>query len=523
MVDAPAKRICEFCEHEWFPRQAEPPARCPRCQRPYSEDNEGMTMTRNTDEYQRPISNYPLLLRLSIDNEIGNLAKVTSAISEGGGDLGDIEIQQAGPDAIVRNFRIFCRDGDHARAIVETIADIPGIDIQLASDRTFQLHRRGKIEVTNKVNIRTMQELSHVYTPGVARVSMQVHDNPDSVWALTTKVNTVAVVTDGTAVLGLGDIGPQGALPVMEGKSMLFKSFGDIDAWPICLDTKDPEEIISVVKAIAPGFGGILLEDISAPRCFEIEDRLRDELDIPVMHDDQHGTAVVVLAALINALKIVKKRPEDVKMVLIGAGASGIACTKILMNFGVKNVTAFDTRGAVYAGREGLNPAKEWLADNTNQEGFDGSLREAMAGADLFLGLSGPRMLEPEDVDAMADDAIVFAMANPEPEIMPHLIEGRARVIATGRSDFPNQVNNVLCFPGVFRGALDSRATTITEEMKIVAARAIASVIPDDQLNDEYILPSVFNEEVGPAVAAAVGAEAIRSGHVRDRGSRIFV
>ncbi|MEE8422812.1 MAG: NAD-dependent malic enzyme [Dehalococcoidia bacterium] len=480
-------------------------------------------MTRNTDEYQRPISNYPLLLRLNIDNEIGNLAKVTAAISDGGGDLGDIEIQEAGPDVMVRDFRVFCRDEDQARQIVASVSEIPGVDIQLASDRTFQLHRRGKIEVANKVNIRTMQELSHVYTPGVARVSMQVHDNPDSVWALTTKVNTIAIVTDGTAVLGLGDIGPQAALPVMEGKSMLFKSFGDIDAWPICLDTKDPEEIIGIVKAISPGFGGILLEDISAPRCFEIEDRLRDELDIPVMHDDQHGTAVVVLAALINALKVVQKRPEDLKMVLVGAGASGTACTKILMNFGVKNTIVFDTRGAIYSGREGLNPAKLWLAENTNQEGFDGTLSEAMAGADLFLGLSAPRMIEPEDVDAMADDAIVFAMANPEPEIMPNLIAGRARVIATGRSDFPNQVNNVLCFPGLFRGALDAGATAITEEMKIVAARAIASVIPDDQLHDEYILPSVFNEEVGPAVASAVAAEAVRSGHVRERGSRIFI
>jgi malate dehydrogenase (oxaloacetate-decarboxylating) len=475
-------------------------------------------------EYAAQISNYPLLLRLAIDNEVGNLAKVTQSISEHGGSVGDIEIQEAQSDVMVRNFRVFCRDEAHAREIVASVSEIEGVEIQLASDRTFQLHRRGKIEVANKVNIRTMQELSHVYTPGVARVSMQVHDDPDSVWALTTKVNTIAIVTDGTAVLGLGDIGPQGALPVMEGKAMLFKSFGDIDAWPICLDTKDPDEIVAVVKAIAPGFGGILLEDISAPRCFEIEDRLREELDIPVMHDDQHGTAVVVLAGLINALKIVKKRPEDLKMVLVGAGASGTACTKILMNYGVKNVIAFDTRGAIYEGREGLNPAKAWLAKNTNKEGFDGTLSEAMVGADLFLGLSAPRMLEPEDVAAMADGAIVFAMANPEPEIMPDLIQGMAQVIATGRSDFPNQVNNVLCFPGLFRGALDAGATDITEEMKIVAARAIASVIPDDQLNEDYILPSVFNEDVGKLVSDAVAAEARRSGHVRGPGSaRIYI
>ena len=475
-------------------------------------------------EYAPPISNYPLLLRLAIDNEVGNLAKVTQAISEGGASVGDIEIQDASSDVMVRNFRVFCRDEAHAREIVTRVSAIEGVEVQLAADRTFQLHRRGKIEVANKVNIRTMQELSHVYTPGVARVSMQVHDDPDSVWALTTKVNTVAIVTDGTAVLGLGDIGPQGALPVMEGKSMLFKSFGDIDAWPICLDTKDPDEIVMIVKAIAPGFGGILLEDISAPRCFEIEDRLREALDIPVMHDDQHGTAVVVLAGIINALKIVRKRPEDLKMVVVGAGASGTACTKILMNYGIKNVIAFDTRGAIYEGREGLNPAKAWLAENTNREGFDGTLSEAMVGADLFLGLSAPRMIEPEDVAAMADGAIVFAMANPEPEIMPDLIQGMAQVIATGRSDFPNQVNNVLCFPGLFRGALDAGATAITEEMKIVAARAIANVIPDDQLNEDYILPSVFNEDVGRAVAEAVANEARRSGDVRGPGSaRIYI
>jgi malate dehydrogenase (oxaloacetate-decarboxylating) len=479
--------------------------------------------TRATDEYQAPVSNYPLLLRLAIDNEIGNLAKVTSAISASGGDVGDIEISEASAEVMIRDFRVFCRDETHARQIVASIAELDGVEVQLASDRTFQLHRRGKIEVANKVNIRTMQELSHVYTPGVARVSMQVSENPDSVWELTTKVNTIAVVTDGTAVLGLGDIGPQGALPVMEGKSMLFKSFGDIDAWPICLDTKDTEEIISIVKAISPGFGGILLEDISAPRCFEIEDRLREELDIPVMHDDQHGTAVVVLAALINSLKIVEKRPEDLKVIVLGVGAAGVACTKILMNFGVKNVIGFDSRGSIFKGRDNLNSIKEWYAENTNQEGFDGSVGEALKGADLFLGLSGPRLITAEDVEGMADDAMVFAMANPEPEIMPTEIEGKARVIATGRSDFPNQINNVLCFPGLFRGAFDAGATEITEEMKIVAARAIATVIPDEQLNEDYILPSVFNEEVVSRVATAVAAEAIRSGKIRDRGSRIFI
>ncbi|MDA0302543.1 MAG: NAD-dependent malic enzyme, partial [Chloroflexi bacterium] len=304
----------------------------------------------------------------------------------------------------------------------------------------------------------------------------------------------------------------------------LFKSFGNVDAWPICLDTKDTEEIIKIVKAIAPGFGGILLEDISAPRCFEIEDRLRAEMDIPVFHDDQHGTAVVVLAGLINSLKLIGKRPEDLKVCVLGVGASGVACSRIIMNYGVKNVIGFDRQGAVYAGRkEHMNEAKEWFAEHTNPEGFDGTLEEAMEGADMFLGLSGPNLVKPEWVAKMASDAIVFALANPIPEIMPAEIQGLARVIATGRSDFPNQINNVLCFPGLFRGALDAGATEITEEMKIVAARAIAESIPDNQLTEDYILPSPFNEGVATRVAAAVAAEAIRSGNVRPKSTSVFI
>ena len=480
-------------------------------------------LQRSVDEYQSPVSAYQMLLRLRIENRTGNLGKVTTAIGEAGGDIGVIDIQEASSDFVVRDVRVHCHDEGHAQQVVEAVAAIPGVEVQHASDRTFQLHRHGKIRVENKVNIRTMAELAHVYTPGVARVSMQVHDNPDSVWSLTTKVNTVAVVTDGTAVLGLGDIGPEAAMPVMEGKCMLFKSFGEIDAWPICLNTKDPDEIVMIVKALSPGFGGILLEDISAPRCFEIEERLRAELDIPVFHDDQHGTAVVVLAALINALKVVQKRPEDLKMVLTGVGASGVAVSKILMNYGVKHIIGFDRTGAVYQGRDNLNPAKVWFAEHTNPEGFDGTLHEAFEGADFFLGLSGPRTVQPEMVAVMAPDAIVFALANPEPEILPELIEGRARVIATGRSDYPNQVNNVLCFPGLFRGTFDSYATTISEGMKIAAARAIASVIPDDQLSEDYILPSVFNDNVLPAVRDAVQAEGRRSGNPRPLGSRVFI
>ena len=326
-------------------------------------------LQRSVDEYQSPVSAYQMLLRLRIENRTGNLGKVTTAIGEAGGDIGVIDIQEASSDFVVRDVRVHCHDEGHAQQVVEAVAAIPGVEVQHASDRTFQLHRHGKIRVENKVNIRTMAELAHVYTPGVARVSMQVHDNPDSVWSLTTKVNTVAVVTDGTAVLGLGDIGPEAAMPVMEGKCMLFKSFGEIDAWPICLNTKDPDEIVMIVKALSPGFGGILLEDISAPRCFEIEERLRAELDIPVFHDDQHGTAVVVLAALINALKVVQKRPEDLKMVLTGVGASGVAVSKILMNYGVKHIIGFDRTGAVYQGRDNLNPAKVWFAEHTNPRG----------------------------------------------------------------------------------------------------------------------------------------------------------
>jgi len=480
------------------------------------------------EEFLNPVqgyssAGYQLLLRLSSSQQAGMLGRITTALGDAGANIMDIDIREAHADRMVRDFRVLCDSVEHAKAVADAVSAIDGVEIDLASDRTFQLHRRGKIQIENKVHIRTNAELAHVYTPGVGRVSMAIHDNPDAVWALTIKSNTVAVVTDGTAVLGLGDIGPEAALPVMEGKSMLFKSFADIDAWPLCLDTKDPEEIINIVRAIAPGFGGILLEDISAPRCFEIEERLQD-LDIPVFHDDQHGTAVVVLAALMNSLKIVKKRPEDLKVVVLGVGASGVACSKIMMNFGVKNVIGFDRTGAIYPGRDNLNTAKEWFADHTNPEGFDGSIEEALEGADMFLGLSGPRLIEPEWLPKMADGAIVFALANPEPEILPERIpEGAAQVIATGRSDYPNQNNNVLCFPGLFRGALDAHSRNITEEMKIVAARAIADVIPDDQLNEDYILPSPFNPEVVARVTEAVREEAIRSGNTREFGPRVFV
>ncbi len=481
---------------------------------------------RNVKHYPdrtNPGAGYQLLLRLRMRNRAGMHGKVATLLGEHNANILDIDIAEVNPDVIVRDFIILCEDEEQAQDIVHAVALLDGVEVQHASDRTFQLHRRGKIRVENKVHIRTNAELSHVYTPGVGRVSMKIHEIPDAVWSLTIKPNAVAIVTDGTAVLGLGDIGPHAAMPVMEGKSMLFKAFADIDAWPICLDTKDTEEIIKITKAISPGFGAILLEDISAPRCFEIEDRLRAELNIPVFHDDQHGTAVVVLAALMNSLKIVDKRPEDLKVCVLGVGAAGVACSKIMMNFGVKNVIGFDREGAVYKGRPNLNFAKEWFADHTNPEGFDGTIEDALRDADMFLGLSGPNLVKPEWVSHMAKDAIVFALANPVPEIMPDQVAGMARVIATGRSDFPNQINNVLCFPGLFRGALDAGALQITEEMKIVAARAIAESIPTSQLSEEYILPSVFNEEVVTRVSEAVAAEALRTGNIRHKGSRIFI
>jgi malate dehydrogenase (oxaloacetate-decarboxylating) len=362
--------------------------------------------------------------------------------------------------------------------------------------------------------LRNRDDLSMAYTPGVARVSSAIAEDKERSFTFTIRPNTIAVVSDGSAVLGLGDVGPEAAMPVMEGKAQLFKEFGGVDAFPICLDTKDSAEIVATVKSIAPTFGGINLEDISAPRCFVIEERLKAELAIPVFHDDQHGTAVVVLAALLNALKIVGKRPEDLKVVVSGLGAAGVACTKILMTAGVERFIGLDSRGIVHRAREGLNDVKRWFAENTNEDDVSGGLAEAMIGADLFLGLSQPGLLSPEMLDLMAPDPIVFAMANPVPEIMPELAAGKVRVMATGRSDYPNQINNVLCFPGIFRGALDCRAREINEEMKVAAARAVAEVVGAD-LSEAYIIPSVLDERVVPAVAAAVAEAAQATGVAR--------
>lgn len=444
------------------------------------------------------------------------LGKITSRIGEIGGDIGAIDIAGFEKDYIIRDITVKVRDSAHGDEVVKNLHTIGDIEVVNVSDRTFLMHLGGKIRVENKVPLTTRDDLSMAYTPGVARVCMAIHDDPEKVYKLTIKRNTVAVVTDGTAVLGLGDIGPEAALPVMEGKAMLFKEFGKLDAFPICLNTKDTEEIIRAVKHIAPVFGGINLEDISAPRCFEIETRLKRELDIPVFHDDQHGTAVVVLAALINAIKIVKKEMKDLKVIVSGVGAAGVACSKMLMNAGVRNITGFDRAGAIYKGRkEHMNFMKDWFADNTNPAGTKGTLQDALEGADLYLGLSGPGTIEAHDLKKMARDPIVFAMANPIPEVMPEEAAPYVRIMATGRSDYPNQINNVLCFPGIFRGALDCQATDINEEMKLAAAHAIASVVSDGELNEDYIIPGVFNPKVVELVAPAVAKTAQNTGVAR--------
>ena len=462
-----------------------------------------------------PSASYSLTLRVELPHRAGSLGKILTAIGEAEGMIGAVDIVRMGQEKSTRDITVSARDSEHGQKIVEAVEELPETQVLNVSDRTFLMHLGGKIEVRSKMHIRTRDDLSMAYTPGVGRVCRAIADEPERAFNLTIKRNTVAVVTDGTAVLGLGNIGPRAAMPVMEGKAMLFKEFGGVDAFPICLDTKDTDEIVETVKRIAPAFGGINLEDISAPRCFEIEERLKEELDIPVFHDDQHATAVVVLAALINSLKIVGKEMKDLKVVVNGVGASGVACAKILMSAGVKNIMGCDSKGIVHEGREDLNASKRWYAEHTNPEGRTGELDEAVKGTDLFLGLSVPEVLTVDHLDSMAEDPIVFALANPEPEIRPELAMGHARIIATGRSDYPNQINNVLCFPGIFRGAFDVRAREISEEMKLAAARAIAEVIPEENLSEDYVIPSVFNERVAPAVAETVSEAGKESGMAR--------
>jgi malate dehydrogenase (oxaloacetate-decarboxylating) len=459
----------------------------------------------------QPSASYSITIRLRLAaDDSGAVGRVTTAIGKAGGAVIALDfVEPTGPQVVV-DVTVNAGGGDHADRITEAVDALEGVEVHRVSDRTFLMHLHGKLEVRPTVPLRTRDDLSMAYTPGVARVCMAIAAEPDDATRLTIKGNTVAIVTDGTAVLGLGDIGPMAALPVMEGKAALFKHFAGIDAWPVCLDTKDADEIVRIVEAIAPVYGGINLEDIAAPKCFEIEERLRESLDIPVFHDDQHGTAIVVLAALYNALRIVGKRLEDLTVSMSGAGAAGVAVAKLLLREGVGEVIVADRAGILHAGREGLDASKRWLVEHTNAAGRSGTLHDAVRGSDVFVGVSGPDVLDAEDVRAMADDAIVFALANPVPEIDPDLAVAHAAVVATGRSDYPNQINNVLAFPGVFRGALDARARHITDEMKVAAARAIADVVSDEELRPEYIVPSVFNERVVPAVAEAVQAEAAR-------------
>lgn len=463
-----------------------------------------------------PSASRSVTLRLKFKNKIGMLGQITSAIGGAGGDIGAIDIVSVDRGGITRDITVSTRDEAHTARIVEAVKQIPGVEVVHLSDRTFLLHLGGKIEIANRIPIKTRDDLSRVYTPGVAQVCMAIHEDKSKAFALTIKKNSVAVVTDGSAVLGLGNIGPEAALPVMEGKAMLFKEFAGIDAYPVCLATQDPDEIVETVQRIATGFGGINLEDISSPRCFEIERRLKKTLDIPVFHDDQHGTAVVVLAALLNAVKIVKKRLEDLRVVVNGVGAAGVAITDILLSSGVKRVIGCDREGILYSGRRAdMNPIKREYAKRTNSDRLKGKLEEALAGADVFIGVSVAGALAAAAVKEMARDPIVFALANPTPEIMPEETEGIVRIMATGRSDYPNQINNVLAFPGIFRGALDVRASEINDAMNLAAAHAIASVIGKDELSEDYIIPGVFNRKVAKAVAQAVSKAAVETGVAR--------
>ncbi len=465
-----------------------------------------------------PSAQFSVTIRLECPHEAGWLASISSAIADNGGLINAIDLVQISDGTSLRDYGVECGSTEHADAIVKAVKAIDGVTVQSVSDNTFLMHLGGKIQVAAKVPVKTRNDLSMAYTPGVARICMAIHEDYQTSFNLTIRANTIAVVTDGSAVLGLGNIGAAAAMPVMEGKCVLFKEFGGVDAFPLCLATQNTQEIISICKAIAPTFGGINLEDISAPRCFEIEDTLRKELDIPVFHDDQHGTAVVVLAGLMNALKITNRKAADMKVVVAGAGAAGIACSKVMHRYGVGKLVVCDSKGAIHKGRDlGNNTAKQWAAENTNQDNETGSLKEVVRGADIFIGLSQPGVLAREDVETMHPQPIVFAMGNPIPEIMPEDINDLTSVLATGRSDYPNQINNVLAFPGIFRGTLEARASDINGAMKQAAATAIASMVGDNELSPDYIIPSVFNKSAVTKVAAAVAKAARDSGLARRR------
>jgi malate dehydrogenase (oxaloacetate-decarboxylating) len=465
-----------------------------------------------------PSAQYRLTIRVRLEDAHGTLGRVTEAIADAGGMVNAVDLVEVDSGHTLRDLVVDASDQHHWETILAAIDSLEGAAVVDTTDRTFWLHVGGKIEQHNKHPLKTRDDLSMVYTPGVARVCMAIAEDRDKAFQYTIKRNTVAVVSDGTAVLGLGNIGPQAAMPVMEGKCCLFKEFADVDAFPICLDTTDTEEIVRTIKLISTSFGGINLEDISAPRCFEIEERLGQELDIPVFHDDQHGTAVVVMAALLNAVKLTGRDLGELRALIIGLGAAGIAVTKILLEAGVKEIIGADSMGAVHVQREdylsgSMNASKRWFAESTNEECLSGAPADVIDGADLLIGVSGARALPVEALQRMSADAMVFAMANPNPEVNPEDAAPYVRIMATGRSDYPNQINNVLCFPGIFRGALDVRAQAITEGMKMAAAKAIADIVDESELCEDYIIPSVFNRDVAPAVAAAVAEQARASGN----------
>jgi malate dehydrogenase (oxaloacetate-decarboxylating) len=463
-----------------------------------------------------PSPSYSITIRTEIENRIGMFAEIATVISQAGGDLGSVDIVRVEKGSIVRDITVNARDERHEKEIVRSIREIPGAKVLRVMDRTFSAHQGGKIEIHNKVQVRDRNDLSKVYTPGVARICKDIHENREHAYRYTIKGNAIAIVTDGTAVLGLGDIGPEASMPVMEGKAMIFKEFAGVDAFPLALATKDPDEIVNTIRCIAPPFGGINIEDISAPRCFAIESRLRRMLDIPVFHDDQHGTAVVVLAALINVARLLKKDLRRFKVVISGAGAAGTANALMLSAYGIKDLVVCDRNGAIYEGRRrNMTPYKKALTTQTNPRKVKGCIAEAMRGADVFIGLSAPNIITKDDLRLMAEQRVVFALANPEPEIAPEDALPMVRVLATGRSDYPNQINNMLAFPGIFRGLLDVRATGVNEEVKISAAEAIAHTISDDELHEDYIVPSIFDRRVVASVAHAVSEVARKTGIVR--------
>src|SRR5574341_459635 len=460
---------------------------------------------------------YSITVRVEIENRIGMFARIATAISSAGGDLGSVDIVRVERGKIIRDITVNARNEEHEKAIVKAIKTVAGVKVSRVSDRTFFAHEGGKIEIKNKLPVRDRNDLSKVYTPGVARVCMDIHHHEEHAYRYTIKGNSVAVVSDGTAVLGLGDIGPKAALPVMEGKAMIFKEFAGIDAFPIVLATKAVDEIVNTVKNIAPAFGGINLEDISAPRCFTVEARLRKLLDIPVFHDDQHGTAVVALAALINVGRLLKRDIRKFRVVVAGAGAAGATVTRILLASGVRDIVVCDRAGALYAGRKkDMDPSKRDLAKVTNPRKVKGSISDAMKGADVFIGLSAPNVITPDDVRKMAKGPVVFALANPDPEIAPEEAMPLVRIMATGRSDYPNQINNMLGFPGIFRGLLDVRAHGVNEAVKLAAARAIAHTVETGELHEDYIIPSIFDRKVAASVAAAVVEAARKTGLAKE-------